>query len=153
MNLDETTAALRIRRDLTGESFNDGTITAWCEALGSWPMTEIRTAVIDAARQHQRVTVAHVHERLPQRTRTTTPPPRCEMCEGSGWVSVPPERAHDPRYCHPTIDQPCCCHAAAPCRCTTGQSMVDTHRRILEHNDRGRPEWARPAPAETGRLL
>jgi hypothetical protein len=148
MNVDETTNALKVRRDLTGESFNDGTITAWCEALGAWPIAKVRTAIVAAAREHQRVTVAHVVDHLPQQARPpATPPAQCVLCDGSGWVSVPTAQAHNPRYCHPTPERPCCCHAAEPCRCTTGQGMADVHRSILEHSDRTRPNWARdPAP-------
>lgn len=82
MNTEDTTSLLRIRRDLTGESFNDGTIDVWCEALAGWPLTECRTAIIAAARDHQRVTVRHVVEQLPPPARewTRREEPICIRC-------------------------------------------------------------------------
>jgi hypothetical protein len=158
MNADETTAVLKIRRDLTGETFNDGTIGAWTLALGSWPLVQVRTALIAAAREANRVNVAHVVDRLPQRSRLTAPPTSCELCDGTGWVESPPERAHRPSVCtprpavvctcEPTEERPCTCklapavechcHAVEPCRCSTGKRAVDVHRSIVEHNDRTR---------------
>lgn len=140
MTIDEMTAILRIRRDLTGESFNDGTIEAWCEALNSWSPVEARTALIAAAREHTRVGIAHVSERLPRRSTPSIPPARCELCDGTGWISVPPERVHNPRTCS---DDPCLCHAVAPCRCSSGQDRADVHQRALELNERSRPSWMR----------
>lgn len=140
MNTDETSAVLRVRRDLTGESFNDGTIAAWCEALGGWPGTVVRTALIAACRDHQRVAVAHVAALLPQiNRRTDAPPIACELCDGCGTVTVPPHRAHNPKLCHPTEEQPCCCHAVEPCKCSAGDAMRPVLARIIEHNDRTRP--------------
>lgn len=65
MNETDTAKLLQIRRDLTGGTYNDDTIAVWCEALKDWPLTECKTALIDAARGNQRVTVAHLVERLP----------------------------------------------------------------------------------------
>lgn len=81
MNTAETTALLRVRRDLTGETFNDGTVTAWRDALADWQLPAVRTALVAAAREHQRVTVAHVTERLPRRsTAPVAPPPDPRPC-------------------------------------------------------------------------
>lgn len=65
MNTEETTALLKIRRELTGESLNDGTISAWSEALNGWTLNQCRKAMIAAARDHQRVSVRHLVEQLP----------------------------------------------------------------------------------------
>jgi len=111
MNTDETITALRVRRDLTGESFNDGTVGAWTEALRPWPMPTVCSAVVAAARQHKRVAVADVVERLPQRTREA-PPRHCELCDGTGWVDAPPRVWPDER----TSTQ------VQPCRCSEGQA-------------------------------
>jgi hypothetical protein len=148
MNTDEATVMLRLRRDLTGESFNDGTVAAWSEALGAWPTAAVRVAIVDAARGHQRVSVAHVVERLPARARRPdTPPVHCELCAGTGLVSAPPARAHNPRVCHPTEERPCICHAAEPCGCSAGERARPMLARILEHNDRTRPRHLDDEPA------
>jgi hypothetical protein len=140
MDIDQTTQALKVRRDLTGESFSDGTIAAWCEALGAWPLGQVRTAIVTAAREHQRVAVAHVAALLPQHARPPGPAPvACELCGGTGLVSSPLERAHDPRVCKPTEEHPCYCTATEPCRCKAGDAMRPVLARILEHNARTRP--------------
>ena len=68
----DTLIALRVRRDLTGESFNNGTIEAWSDALDYWELADVRKAIIKASRIHPRVTVPHVVEHLPQRPRPDT---------------------------------------------------------------------------------
>lgn len=82
MNETDTAKLLQIRRDLTGGTYNDDTITVWCEALKDWPLTECKTALISAARGYQRVTVAHLVERLPAPTpkRTERTEPICIRC-------------------------------------------------------------------------
>ena len=37
--------------------------------------------------------------RIAERAEYTSPPPRCELCDGTGWVDAPPERAHRPNLC------------------------------------------------------
>lgn len=130
MTSDETVAVLKVRRDLTGESFNDGTVIAWTEALGAWPMPAVRSAVVAAAREHKRVAVADVVERLPQRARPLAPPADCELCDGTGWVDATPVQLN----LNP--DAPVPTSKVKPCRCTRGQQMIETHRRILEANRR-----------------
>lgn len=72
MNTDDTLIALRLRRELTGESFNDGTIEAWTAALDYWQLADVRTAIVKASRTNPRVTVPHVIEHLPHRPRPGT---------------------------------------------------------------------------------
>ncbi len=132
MDTADTLVALRIRRDLTGESFNDGTIEAWADALDYWPLTEVRKAITIAARTHNRISVALVVEQLPPRIRLPAPPPEtCDLCDGTGWVD-------DPQYHSRTCARAggCHCHGVKPCRCTKGQAMIETQRRIHEANNR-----------------
>jgi hypothetical protein len=56
--------------------------------------------------------------------RGDNPPPHCELCDGTGWIRAPRERAHVPEVCNPTDEHPCHCHAVEPCRCTRGQQAV-----------------------------
>jgi len=132
MDTADTLIALRIRRDLTGESFNDGTIEAWADALDYWPLTEVRRAITAAARAHNRVSVAQVVEHLPPRAALpTTPLDKCELCDATGWVN---DEHYHARLCR--RDAPCHCHGVKPCRCTRGHQMVETQRRIHETNSR-----------------
>jgi hypothetical protein len=73
MDIETTTALMRLRRELTGESFNDGTIEAWCEALAGQQPDQVRKALVTAARVHKRVTVADIFTHLPPRTRPPQP--------------------------------------------------------------------------------
>lgn len=96
MNTDDTANILRIRRDLTGEQFNDGTVTGWTLALKEWPKVEVRDAVIAASRAHERVTVAHVVDLLtpmPDRPKDQRHALSC-ICAGRGWIEV---EQHDER--------------------------------------------------------
>ena len=90
MTNDEAARILRIRRDLTGEQFNDGTVEVWREALHDWSPVEVRAAVIAASREHERVTVAHVTKRLSPRTKQSHDEAHslsC-ICAGRGWIEV-----------------------------------------------------------------
>jgi hypothetical protein len=133
VNNQDTITALKIRRDLTGESFNDGTIDAWTEALDPWTPSQVRTAMITAAKTHHRVTVAQVVELLPTPVTPAplTPPLHCEACDDTGWVDNP---HHHSRLC--TDHTTCHCHGVTPCRCSRGQAMIETQRRILAHNNK-----------------
>ncbi len=139
MNRAEATSLLRLRRELTGETFNDGTLDAWLRACASTDPHEAQHAMTEAARAG-RVTLASFTERLPKHASAgDAVPVRCELCSGSGWVSAPPERAHRPEFCRPTEERPCNCHAAEPCRCSAGRQAEEVRRRIVEWNDRHRP--------------
>lgn len=139
MNRDETAKLLKARSALTSQPYGDDTIDAWHDVLTERTFVECRTALLDASKTDKRIAVAHVIEHLPTIARTSTAPPDyCELCDGCGTVSVPPERAHNPRVCRPTPEHPCICHAVEPCRCTAGQGMGDVLRRIVEYNDHHR---------------
>ena len=132
MDTADTLVALRLRRDLTGESFNDGTIEAWADALDHWTLTDVRKAITKAARTHTRITVAGVVEQLPPRTRLPdTPLDHCELCDNTGWVN---DEHYHSKLCK--RDGACHCHGVKPCRCTKGQAMKETQRRIHEANNR-----------------
>jgi hypothetical protein len=64
MNPDETLALLKARRALTGQVYDDDAVAAWHEALSVWSYDCVRTALIRAARDNTRITVAHIVERL-----------------------------------------------------------------------------------------
>lgn len=73
----------------------------------------------------------------------------CTRCEGTGLVSAPPERAHNPRHCRPTEDYPCSCSATEACGCAAGRPMVGMLARAVEHNDRGRAPFIEEPTPET----
>lgn len=91
MNRADTTNILRLRRELTRESFNDGTVDAWTDALRSWTPTQVRAAINASALEGtQHITVPHVVAHLPTQQRPTTPTrditpdPHCQTCDGTG---------------------------------------------------------------------
>jgi len=81
MNREETTALLRTRRELTGATYNDDTITDWNDVLGDRPYDACRQALILAAADSKKITVAHITERVTARP-TTEPRPEwiCIRC-------------------------------------------------------------------------
>lgn len=145
MNNTEAGELLRLRRALTGGTYNDETIAAWAEALAGDDYEQCRAALIKAALTEKKITVAHVVEHLPKRASSPARRIHCELCDGTGLVSTPPHRAHNPRYCHPTPERPCFCSAVEPCRCTAGKPMLDVVDRIVEHNSRNRRDVDEPA--------
>jgi hypothetical protein len=74
MTRDETASLLRARSALTSQPYGDDVVDAWHEALGQWSYFETRAALIRAARDEQRVSVAHLVDKLPKRSRDTSPP-------------------------------------------------------------------------------
>lgn len=91
MNTNDTTELLRVRRELTGESFNDRTVQTWNEAFKPWTVDQVRLAIVAASLAHQRVTVAHVVELLPEHKPTTQRSARHSIaciCNGRGWIEV-----------------------------------------------------------------
>lgn len=147
MTHDETRALLITRRDLTGESFNDGTIDAWHTALERFDRVDCRLALSEAAQRTDHVHIRDMIEQLPKREPEPEPiPTRCELCGGDGWRSINGREAHNPRTCRSNeFDEPppapdalvlCYCSAVRPCLCSNGQRNVETFERINEHNAR-----------------
>lgn len=135
MTRDEAKTLLRTRSAFTSQPYSDDVVDDWYEALADWDFKQARTALVIAARAEKRITVAHVVDRLPQRSRAPEAPPAyCGLCDGTGWVQAMQFEAHNPKVCTPTEARPCLCTASKPCRCTAGQAAADVHRRILEHN-------------------
>lgn len=67
------------------------------------------------------------------------PAASCDICGGTGFVTVTPARAHRASICSGIPGTPSCdCHASAPCSCSTGDRMRAVHRAVVEHNDRTR---------------
>lgn len=66
MTRDEVRKLLVMRRDLSGETFNDGTIDAWSTALAGWGYDAARQALVKATSSHDRVTVYAVAEQRRQ---------------------------------------------------------------------------------------
>ena len=131
MNRDDTRTLLKTRSGFTSQPYGDDAIDAWHDALDQWTYHECRTALVKAARTHRTITVAHIVELLPPIINTpATPLDHCELCDNTGWVDHP---HHRPKVCN---DNPCRCHAVTPCRCTKGQAMIETQRRIIEANRR-----------------
>jgi len=132
MNRDDTRALLKARSALTSQPYGDEAIDAWHDALDQWTNHECRTALTKAARTHRTITVAHIVELLPPIINTpTTPLDQCELCDNTGWVDD--DRYHS-RSCARAGG--CHCHGVKPCRCTKGQAMKETQRRIHEANNR-----------------
>lgn len=127
MTREDALQLLRTRSALTSQPYGDGAIDAWHDALADRSFEQCRTALVTAARTHQKVTVAHVVEQLPPAQRSPiTPPEQCELCDNTGWVDAPSREWPNER----TSTQ------VKPCRCTRGQQMIETQRRILEANRR-----------------
>lgn len=72
MNHHETRALLRARSALTSQPYGDDAVDVWQHALEDWTLDECRTALVKSSREHDRVTVAHLVERLPHKPRPGT---------------------------------------------------------------------------------
>jgi hypothetical protein len=88
MNTTEAGELLRTRRNLTGGTYNDDTITAWHEALQPWTYEQCHDALVIACRGERKVTVAHLVEHLPQQQRTRRDDRHSAscLCAGRGWI-------------------------------------------------------------------
>lgn len=97
MNQTEAGELLRARRELTGGTYNDETVTAWQRVLADLDYDACREALFDAARNEKRITVAHIVERLPRRPTTGDERnhSRSCICAGRGWLET---EAHDDRH-------------------------------------------------------
>jgi hypothetical protein len=89
MNRDEWRQLFQLRRELTGETFNDGTIDAFDQAHPTLGYATGRWAMIAAAKEHDRVTLHHFTAELPPtRHRGHTDAlgaPGCVECDGTGF--------------------------------------------------------------------
>jgi hypothetical protein len=92
MNRGQTEQLLRRRRDLTGESLNDGTVDAWREALAETDFAAAMKAIVSAARTHDRVSVGALMEALPRAQRRSHTDPigaaGCPGCDGLGLAPI-----------------------------------------------------------------
>jgi hypothetical protein len=101
MNRDDTARLLQARRTLTNEPHGADTVDAWAQALAPWTYAQAHAALIDAARNHARVIVAHLVERLPSATNIYDRPARekCARCDGTGWELVTAGHADTVKPC------------------------------------------------------
>lgn len=94
-----------------------------------------RQAYTDLERTAPHISTAQFHTAYQAAKRRhivdTHEPGKCELCDDTGWVDDPTYHA---RHCPRT--GPCPCHGVKPCRCTRGQAMKETQRRIHETNNR-----------------
>ena len=74
MNRDEVRTFMIRRRDLTGETFNDGTLDVWTQALASWRYADALQALITAAVASKTVRLADVVAARPRAPAEPTPP-------------------------------------------------------------------------------
>lgn len=92
-----------------------------------------RQAYADLERSAATISTALFHtayQSAKRKTVTSGPPEHCELCDDTGWVGAP-ER----QMTLGTVDQRTSSHVL-PCRCTRGEQMHETRRRILEANAR-----------------
>ena len=111
MNIIETGELLRNRRNLTGATYNEDTITDWRDALDEWTYEQCRDALMIASRDEKRITIAHIIERLPRQP-------------------GPERRGYAPKCIR--------CHTLPPAqgrtRCTPCQAIIDDELSIGERN-------------------
>lgn len=93
----------------------------------------LRQAYADLERTVHHITTAHFHHAYDAALRKTTAtqeqPDKCEMCDDTGWVDDP---GYHSKRCTRALG--CPCHGVKPCRCTRGQQMIETQRRITQAN-------------------
>lgn len=109
--------------------------TVWHDiALKLHDADAARIAYADLERTATHISTAQFHQAYASAARKTITPERggtCGDCDATGWVTNP---HHHSRDCKQT--EPCHCHGITPCRCTRGQQMNDTQRRITDANRR-----------------
>lgn len=85
MTPDATRNLLLRRRELTGETFNDQTVSSWHKLLEHIDYPDAVNALTQAATQHERINARHLHEHLPSTSRPPTPSPtRDQGCDCRG---------------------------------------------------------------------
>ena len=143
MDLDDTRRLLVVRRDLTGEQFNDGTIHAWQQVFCERTLLEVSAALVDAAKRHPRIGVAVVVAELPERAKPDEVPVDCGLCAGSGMVTV--WETHGGSSYSAVVA--CDCFAGEAMRPVLGRIIVDNNReldRLAPQRDRAYTRLARP---------
>jgi hypothetical protein len=95
MTHDEWRRLMLLRRELTGETFNDGTLDAWDKAHPTVGYVSARSAMTAAAKGHDRVTLHHFTDALPTSPRRPHTDPigttGCAECDGTGFSPRPDE--------------------------------------------------------------
>ena len=121
MNRTEAERVLRLRRVLTNESLSDDTVDGWADALAGVPYGEGVRAMRAAAMAHDRVNLhslwEHITTSRADAERTTQPHPRCELCDGTGWVEAPPLVSDRVYGTGPRKGEPISCSQVTQCSC------------------------------------
>jgi hypothetical protein len=92
-----------------------------------------RQAYADLERSAGHISTAAFHaayQAAKRRHTTLTPPEHCELCDDTGWVDAPAVQLILDEKPKPITSK------VLPCRCTRGEQMAETRRRILEANAR-----------------
>jgi hypothetical protein len=102
MTRDETAKLLKTRSGLTSQPYGDDAITDWTDALEDRTYDECRRALIRAAIDEKKITVAHITERLTPRSDADRrhEPPVCIRC---GLLPAEPLRTRC-EYCQTAVD-------------------------------------------------
>lgn len=120
MDRQQVQSLLATRASLTGQPFGDRAVDEWHGILMGADYKTARLAVIAAAKDLAKITVADVLGRIPKPA-TSPHPHRCDECQSTGWVETAP---HPGRPCLARSSTGACfCHAVKPCRCPIGQTM------------------------------
>jgi hypothetical protein len=129
----------------------------WTEALIGYDYDLARAAYVDLRDSDEKppsvarfIAAYHRARTAADESDANATPFRCALCDGTGLVSSPPERAHNPRHCH---GDPCFCTATEACRCSAGKPMIAMIDRIIEHNGRNRRDIDTAAPPPDWRQL
>lgn len=92
-----------------------------------------RQAYADLERSATHISTALFHttyQAAKRKTTTNAPPEHCELCDNTGWVAAPARQ-----MTIGTVNQRPS-SKVQPCRCSRGEQMHETQRRILEANAR-----------------
>jgi hypothetical protein len=111
MNRDQTQAILKARSALTSQPYGEDAIDTWHEALGQWAYADCRKALIRAAREHPKISLAHLVESLPHHSPPTPPADidNRELISCDEYIRRNPntqEARNLARHRHPTAHQP-----------------------------------------------
>jgi hypothetical protein len=129
MRREETRVLLRIRSSLTSQPYGEETIDVWAEALEDQSLDSARTALVEAARHNERVTIAHLFSYFEAERRRTISTERRYPWNGpteAGRAIAGEIRAHLRRE-HAEEDSRLCptCHPELRVEQITGQQALD----------------------------